>query len=212
MVFSIGKDVGGSFIGPVLAFFVVMGIFLFPCFVHADIFVFVDKNGKKHYSNVPGDPRYRPLNPTSSARRKLPGRFNSYIQKAALLYNLDPLLIKAVMKVESDFDPKAVSGKGAVGLMQLMPETSRDMGVSDPYDPEDNILAGSRYLKKILERFNYDLKLSLAAYNAGPGRVSRVGRIPRIPETIRYVEKVLENYQQYQVAMVGRPSRKYVYE
>ena len=115
-------------------------------------------------------------------------------------YQIDPLLIQAVIKAESNFDALALSCKGAQGLMQLMPGTARDMRVSDPFDPRDNINGGTRYLRKMLNIFDDDLHLALAAYNAGPEVVKNIGRIPDIPETIEYVERVLRHYRRYQVA------------
>jgi soluble lytic murein transglycosylase-like protein len=125
-------------------------------------------------------------------------RYNRHINSAASRYQVDPLLIKAIVKVESDFNQYAVSEKGALGLMQLMPDTIQDMQVLNPFDPEDNIHGGTRYLKKNLERFGNDLELSLAAYNAGPEKVRARGRVPDFPETKHYVKKVLENYRRLQ--------------
>jgi soluble lytic murein transglycosylase-like protein len=174
-------------------------ILLVPGILQAAIDAFVDERGVRHFTNVPGDPRYRLLvaSPTNLVKKGGTDRFDAHIRKAAGMYRLDPLLIKAVVKVESNFDPKAVSPRGAMGLMQLMPETVRDLEVADPYDPEANILAGARYLRKNFDRFKGDLQLTLAAYNAGPDRVLRSGSIPGIPETIDYVKRVLTNYRQY---------------
>lgn len=170
-----------------------------PGILRAAIYAFVDEHGVKHFTNVPGDPRYRPVVSLSPRLRKTgTGQFDAHIRKAAGICRLDPLLIKAVIKVESDFDPNALSAKGAAGLMQLMPETLRDMKVVDPYDPEANILAGARYLRENLDRFKGDLQLTLAAYNAGPDRVQRLGGVPPIPETIDFVKRVLAYYRQYQ--------------
>ena len=163
-----------------------------PGIVNGAIYTFVDDAGVIHFSNVPNDSRYRPL-----YHSRTQNSFDSYIKAAASRHDVDPLLVKAVIKVESDFDRYAISKKGAKGLMQLMPETMQDMNVADPFDPEDNIHGGTRYLKKLLTRFNEELKLTLAAYNAGPNRVSQLGRIPRIPETQRYVKKVLKSYKKY---------------
>jgi soluble lytic murein transglycosylase-like protein len=105
--------------------------------------------------------------------------------------------VKAVIKAESRCDPTAVSPKGAMGLMQLMPSTVESMGVKDPFDPRENIEAGVRYLKWLLERFNGNIGLALAAYNAGPTRVKRFGRVPPYRETREYVKKVMRFYQDY---------------
>lgn len=121
-----------------------------------------------------------------------------YIQKYARMYGVDPSLVRAVMRHESGFNPRAVSPKGAQGLMQLMPGTADLMGVSNPFDPEQNIAGGVGYLRYCLNRFNNDLALALAAYNAGPERVAKTGGIPPIPETQAYVQNVLSTY-------TGRP-------
>ncbi len=122
--------------------------------------------------------------------------FEDSIREAAAINKVDPLLIKAVIKVESDFDPKAISPKGARGLMQIMPATARDLRLDDPFDPRKNIIAGTKYLKRQLENFG-DIRLGLAAYNAGSNLVTSQGMIIDIPETQAYVAKVLEYYRQY---------------
>ncbi len=123
-------------------------------------------------------------------------RFEPEIHRAAAAEGLDPALVLAVVMVESGGDPSARSAKGATGLMQLMPGTAGDMGVADPAHPGQNLEGGSRYLARMLERYDQDLELALAAYNAGPGRVDRAGKaVPDIPETRRYIQKVLDHYQ-----------------
>ena len=111
---------------------------------------------------------------------------------------VDPLLIKAIIKAESDFDQYAVSRSGAQGLMQLMPATARDLQVGNPFDPAENISGGTRYFRTLLNSYEGDLSLSLAAYNAGPGRVAKKGPLPRIRETREYVRRVIRNYHSYQ--------------
>jgi len=113
------------------------------------------------------------------------------------MYNIDPHLIKAVIRTESGFNHRAISRKGAQGLMQLMPGTAEDLRVDNPFNPGENIDGGVRYLRSLLDTFDGNLILSLAAYNAGPGLVKRTGGVPRIPETIDYVRKVLFNYRMY---------------
>jgi len=123
--------------------------------------------------------------------------YDSQINHYGSRYRVDPNLIKAVIRTESDFNRYAVSSQGAQGLMQLMPETARELRVSDPFNPGQNIDGGTRYLRSLLDTFDGDLTLTLAAYNAGPTLVKRVNRIPRIPETVTYVQRVLAYYQGY---------------
>lgn len=117
------------------------------------------------------------------------------IEKYSQKYSLDPALVRAVIKVESNFNSRAISPAGAKGLMQLMPQTAKDLGVENIFDPEENIAGGTRYLREMLNQFDNDLSLSLAAYNAGPTRVRKSGGIPNIQETQNYVKKVLELYK-----------------
>ncbi|MBM7059206.1 lytic transglycosylase domain-containing protein [Pseudomonas sp. UL073] len=122
--------------------------------------------------------------------------YEQLIAAAATAHDLPPALLHAVISVESGYDPRAQSPQGAAGLMQLMPATARELGVSDVWDPAANVDGGARYLKRMLELFGNDLSLALAAYNAGPGAVRDSGRsIPPIPETMRYVPNVLEHYR-----------------
>ncbi|MBF0409819.1 MAG: transglycosylase SLT domain-containing protein [Candidatus Riflebacteria bacterium] len=116
--------------------------------------------------------------------------FSEIINEAASVHSVDPYMIKAMIKVESDFDPGVVSSKGAQGLMQLIPSTARLVKCTNPFDPRDNIMGGTRYLRMMLERFGWDKDLAFAAYNSGPGRVEQAGGIPRIRETTNYVKKV----------------------
>lgn len=127
-----------------------------------------------------------------AGRGKLPppAVWEGLVARASRAYGLDPRLIAAVIKVESNFENLAESSKGAQGLMQLMPETGQALGVADPFDPQANVDAGSRYLRQQLDRFG-SLELALAAYNAGPGNVLRYGGIPPFPETQAYVRKVM---------------------
>ena len=119
---------------------------------------------------------------------------DSAIDEAAARHNVDPSLVRALIKVESNFNPNAVSRKGAMGLMQLMPQTARQLNVTNPFDPEQNVEAGVRHLKQLMESFGGDVKLSLAAYNAGAGAVSRSGGIPHFPETRNYVRRITGLY------------------
>jgi soluble lytic murein transglycosylase-like protein len=121
-------------------------------------------------------------------------QIDAAIDQAAARHNVDPSLVRAVIKVESNFNPNAVSRKGAMGLMQLMPQTARQLNVSNPFDPEQNVDAGVRHLKKLMESYGGDLKLSLAAYNAGAGAVARSAGVPRIAETRNYVKRITQLY------------------
>ena len=121
-------------------------------------------------------------------------KFDDLFKEVARVYNLDPKLLHAIAKVESNYNPRAVSPKGALGVMQLIPSTARLVGVSDPFDPRENIYGGARYLRYLLDKFG-DLTLALAAYNAGPKAVEAYGGIPPYPETQRYVRSVLSLYQ-----------------
>lgn len=134
----------------------------------------------------------RPTLPQWATRRGAP--YATAVYRAAIYYQLPPELIWAVIKVESDFRDRVVSPAGARGLMQLMPSTANAIGVRDALDPEQNILGGAYYLRRLANRFGGDLYFTLAAYNAGPGAVQRHGGIPPYPETQNYVRRVLEYY------------------
>jgi len=119
---------------------------------------------------------------------------NAAIEQAATRHNVDPNLVRAVVKVESNFNPNAVSRKGAMGLMQLMPQTARSLNVVNPFDPQQNIDAGVRHLKRLMESYGGDVKLSLAAYNAGAGAVARSAGVPHFAETQSYVKRITQLY------------------
>ena len=117
---------------------------------------------------------------------------NPIIDSAAKAHQLDPTLVRAVIEQESAFKPCAVSRKGAQGLMQLMPETAADLSVEDPFDPRQNIDAGAKYLKQLIDKYKGSLEQALGAYNAGPGTVDQAGKVPDIPETQDYVKAILD--------------------
>jgi soluble lytic murein transglycosylase-like protein len=119
---------------------------------------------------------------------------NAAIDRAAARHNVDPSLVRAVIKVESNFNPNAVSRKGAMGLMQLMPQTAHQLKVTNPFDPNQNVDAGVRHLKQLMESYGGDVKLTLAAYNAGQGAVSRSNGVPHFAETRKYVKRITELY------------------
>lgn len=132
------------------------------------------------------------------------GRYDEYIRQAAALYQIPEPLVRAVITVESGFDPRAVSRTNARGLMQLMPQTAERMTVTDIFDPRQNIFGGTRYLRVLANLFNGDLVLTIAGYNAGEGAVIHYGGIPPYEETQQYVVKVLENYRRYKDQSTAR--------
>lgn len=195
-------------------------MFLLPLLVCAEIFTYVDKEGVVHFTNTPTLPQSRELPlgalglsfPSSKGKRQRgvqpafkgieplcmvggQGSYDPQIRAVCQRYGLaDYNLVKAVIRAESAFQPAAVSPKGAQGLMQLMPGTARDMGVRDPFDPLQNLDGGVRYLKLLLDRFDNNYDLALAAYNAGPETVMKYGGVPPYDETQIYVQRVRDYY------------------
>jgi soluble lytic murein transglycosylase-like protein len=174
-------------------------VFPGPDMAEADIYRYRDENGVWHFTNIQSDVRYRLY------IRSYPNKVTEYIRdfegiisQASERFKVDPHLIKAVIKAESDFNHNAVSNKGAQGLMQLMPGTADAMKVGDPFNPEENIFGGTRYLSLMLARFKNDTRLALAAYNAGPERVEDHRGVPPFPETTSFIEKVMQYYARYQ--------------
>lgn len=149
--------------------------------------------------------------PESAAVPAAPELLDSIIQEAAEKNEVDPNLVRAIIKVESNFNPNAISRKGARGLMQLMPQTARVLGVRDVYDPAENVVGGVRYLKRLMETFPGQLHLSLAAYNAGPGAVERHGGIPPYSETRDYVNRIASLYRSGAISSpfsIARPAKR----
>ncbi|GAB3803932.1 lytic transglycosylase domain-containing protein [Virgibacillus kimchii] len=137
---------------------------------------------------------YNPINQTKNNTSAVPGAFNTYIHEAANQFGIDEKLIHAVIETESNYNVQARSHAGAEGLMQLMPATARGLGVTNSFDPQQNIHGGTKYLKTMLHRYNGNLELALAAYNAGPGNVDKYQGIPPFSETQNYVKKVMDSY------------------
>jgi soluble lytic murein transglycosylase-like protein len=156
--------------------------------------------GAKLYQKTPKAPVFLPAD-TSPERYT---RYDNWIREAATLYQIPEALIRAVIRVESDFDPRAVSPANARGLMQMIPETAERMLVTDVFDPRQNIFGGVRYLRVLANTFNGDLALTVAAYNAGEGAVMRHGGIPPYPETQDYVVRVVGYYRQYRSTALSR--------
>lgn len=152
----------------------------------------------RHPVKTEGQPRQEGQ-PVSSPPKKMGEGINSLISGVADKYNLDPALLKAVVKVESHFNPRAVSPAGAMGLMQLMPKTAAALGVKDAFNVQENLEGGARYLKSMLDRFRGDVNLALAAYNAGPGAVKKYGGVPPYRETMEYVRRVKESRKEFVV-------------
>jgi soluble lytic murein transglycosylase-like protein len=184
-----------------------LAILWLPGRVTAEIFMYRDQHGVLHFSNAPADPGYQRWAPSTfgfrvssrtlaldRARRKA---FDPLIVAAAERHRVDPALVKAVIRAESDFVPFARSPKGALGLMQLMPATARLHNVWSVFEPKDNIEGGVSHLRLLLDQYNGNVRLALAAYNAGDGAVERHGGVPPYPETIEYLDRVLRFREQY---------------
>jgi len=167
--------------------------------LHAEVYQYVDASGTIALTNVPSDVRYRKIELDSNPLHiMLPEReLAPVIARHSRQQQLHPALIRAVIKAESNFDPHAISRAGAIGLMQLMPQTAVRLDVRDLYDPDDNVGGGTKYLRQLLDRFHGNLPLALAAYNAGENVVDRYQALPPIDETRQYVRKVLRYYRTF---------------
>jgi soluble lytic murein transglycosylase len=180
--------------------FVVMTFFVTP-HLYGDIYVYRDSQGVLHFSNVPTSLHYSTYmkesnsDPPSGTSRET---YDNVIAEAARKNDLSFNLLKALIHVESYFDPNAISKKGALGLMQIMPENLASLNVAHPFDPRENVMGGASYLKNMIERFDGKLELALAAYNAGPTAVEKYSDIPPYRETQEYVQKVLALYKRYE--------------
>ena len=175
----------------------------------AGIYRYVDENGVMHFTNCPRDPKFKlyiresredvgdDSNSSTFSYIKDSNQFDQLIAEFSKKYQIEFALIKAMIRTESGFNPLAVSKKGAKGLMQLMPETAQRVNVSNVFSPRENIEGGVRHFKYLLSLFNNDLRLSLAAYNAGENVVAELRSIPPYRETVDYVKKVLNYYQSY---------------
>jgi soluble lytic murein transglycosylase-like protein len=177
----------------------------------ADIYMYRDGRGRLHFTNAPANPGYRKYAPRKAgvgAYRFYPRRdsvrdrarrtaYDPIIHEVAQRHRIDPALIKAVIRQESDFVAYARSPKGAVGLMQLMPGTARMHRVWRVFDPRENIEGGARHLRLLLDQYNGNVRLALAAYNAGGGAVSRYNGVPPYRETVEYLQRVLAFREQY---------------
>jgi soluble lytic murein transglycosylase-like protein len=162
----------------------------------AEIYKYTDERGVVHFTDMPSNARYRPVFPGTKSMGN-ERKYDHIIRMLCREHQMDFSLVKAVIKAESAFNPRAVSKKGAQGLMQLMPDTARELRVDDPFDPYDNLQGGVRYLRRMLNTFDGNISLALAAYNAGPGAVQNSRAIPPYPETRMYVRRVLQYHQEY---------------
>ncbi len=175
----------------------------------AGIYRYVDEKGVIHFTNCPRDPKFKLYiresredvgddnHSSSGVYIRDSNQYDSLISEYSKKYGVDFALIKAMIRAESGFNPLAVSKKGAKGLMQLMPQTALRMNVTDIFNPRENIEGGVRYFKYLLTLFNNDIRLSLAAYNAGENLVSELRSIPPYQETIEYIKRVISFYQSY---------------
>jgi len=186
----------------------ILSFLLWPVVSGADIYRYVDADGVIHYSNTQPDEKFTLyLREGPKAVRRSPASslptanwMTGYVDRVSRANDLPPALVHAIIKAESNGQRKAVSPKGAKGVMQLMPFTSKRMRVIDPFDPIENIEGGIRYIKELLVSFEGDLTNTVAAYNAGPAAVRKYGGVPPYQETRLYVRRVMDLYRQYSAA------------
>ncbi len=186
-----------------------------------EVFFFRDKNNDFYFTDNPPNSSFKRLFPAKHKKIRKAYRsgrdvrsnkaVKKQIQKVSKEYKVDSKLIEAIIQVESGFDPKAISRAGAMGLMQLMPETAKDMGVRYPYDPLQNITGGTKYFRKMLKTFRGNTKLALAAYNAGPTAVKAYRGVPPYTETRNYVKKVLAAYNKKNPRKKIQPQREKIF-
>jgi soluble lytic murein transglycosylase-like protein len=189
----------------VLKVVLLIAMCLAPLYGYSGIYGYVDERGVYHFTNmIPVGKKFKIIVPDQNATALVPDRdinwdnsnYDTLIMRHSTMHGVDPLLVKAVMKAESNFNPYARSPKGAQGLMQLMPDTARLMLVDNPYDPDENIKGGTKYLKFLDEMFRGDMELMLAGYNAGPNRVLEHNmKVPPIEETKTFIKRVKEYYK-----------------
>jgi soluble lytic murein transglycosylase-like protein len=192
----------------------VLWLFQFTAATQAEVYFYLGPGGERMATDRPV-PGYQLINRRDSlknaghilANRPIstggPRKFQSDIQAASNRFGVDPALVEAVIQVESGFDPNAISTSGAAGLMQLMAATANQYSVNDRHNPRENINAGVEHLKKLMDRFDGDITLAVAAYNAGASAVERYEGIPPYPETRRYVSKVMNFHSQYRQLRYG---------
>lgn len=185
----------------ILTSYAIIITFLAPA-AFADIYRYIDENGVMHFTNAPTSSSNEFKLFLRERDKSAPSwyyseKYDDLITEASDRFGLSFPLLKAIIKAESDFDAQAVSKKGAMGLMQIMPQNFKLLGLKDPFDPTQNINAGARYFRQLYDRFDGKLALSLAAYNAGPTAVDRYKTIPPYEETEEYVRRVLKYYYNY---------------
>jgi len=184
-----------------------IGIYTFLYFMiaiatplYADIYVYADNQGVLHFTNVPTSSKssnykvYIKETPNRPLESNITDLYDHVISEASNKHGVPFPLLKALIKTESDFNPMAISSAGARGLMQLMPENIKTLNIKNPFDPRENIMGGTRFLKQLIDRFKGKLPLALAAYNAGPGVVEKYQRVPPFQETENFVEQVMKYY------------------